>query len=120
MDPIAHKYFHGDCKLVNVMSKLKGRSLGTFMFWRYHGEIDCFCRGEDSYSVKHVVLWKENLKYVLQAGERVSTLYDVMIKMPGLMIGLINRGTEFHSPYEEESILPYKRIECSTEYDKRF
>ena len=113
MNPIAHKYFHGDCKLANVMGKLKGRSLGTFMFWRYHGEIVVSVVCEDSYSVKHVVLWKENLKYVLQAGERVSTLYEVMIKMPELMIGLINRGTEFHTPYEEESILPYKRIECS-------
>ena len=109
MVSIARKYFHGGCKLAHVISKLKGRSLGTFMFWRYHGEMIVSVVGEDSYSIKHVVLWRESHKYVLQAGKRVSTLYDVMINMPGLRIGLINRRTEFHSPQEEESILSYKR-----------
>ena len=63
----------------------------------------------DNYSLNHIVLWKENDKFVLRSGDRVSTLFEAMIKMQELTIGLINRGTDFHSPFEEESVLKYKK-----------
>ena len=109
IDKIAIKYYHGACKLAHVIIKMKDRSCGTFMFWEYHGEMVVTTVCSDNYSLNHIVLWKENDKFVLRSGDRVSTLFEAMIKMQELTIGLINRGTDFHSPFEEESVLKYKK-----------
>ena len=107
---LQRKFVWKDSQITDLFdSIMQSYPIGTFMFWKYHGEMVVTTVCSDNYSLNHIVLWKENDKFVLRSGDRVSTLFEAMIKMQELTIGLINRGTDFHSPFEEESVLKYKK-----------